>query len=94
MSKSPKLDIDISTVKRFWNYIKQGNKGKIALVIVCIIINTIGVVAGSLYLEVLIDDYITPMIRTSKCRSYKFNSSYLCNDWNLCSCNGYNIYLY
>ena len=62
MKKSPKRKVDLNTIKRLWNYIKQGNKIRIAIAIVCIIVNTIGVVAGSLYLQVLIDNYITPLI--------------------------------
>lgn len=62
MNKSPKMKVDVNTVKRLWNYIKQGNKGKIAIVIICIIINTIAIVAASLYLQILIDNYIAPLI--------------------------------
>lgn len=94
MNESPKLEIDFNTIKRLWHYIKQGNKAKIILVISCIIINTIAVVAGSLYLQVLIDNYITPLIRNTKYNAYKFNSANWSNDWNLYSCNFDYIYLY
>lgn len=66
-NNSPKFDLN--TIKRLFEYIKKGNKGKLVLVIICIIINTIAIVAGSLYLEVLIDKYVEPLIG-SKDASY------------------------
>ena len=57
-----KPDFDMQTIKRLFGYISKGNKKKLALVIITIIINTISVVAGSMYLTVLIDNYIAPMI--------------------------------
>lgn len=53
---------DAKTIKRLFGYIIKGNKLSVALVCVCIIINTVAVVAGSLYLQVLIDNYIAPLI--------------------------------
>lgn len=53
---------DLKTIKRLLGYIIKGNKLNVALVCICIIISTIAVVAGSLYLQVLIDNYITPLI--------------------------------
>ncbi|MCI8396246.1 MAG: ABC transporter ATP-binding protein [Clostridia bacterium] len=60
-----KPDFDMQTIKRLFGYISKGNKKKLALVIITIIINTISVVAGSMYLTVLIDNYIAPMIGNS-----------------------------
>ncbi len=58
------MRFNFDTIKRLWRYIKQNNKAKIALASICIILNTISTVAGSLYLQTLIDDYITPLIGT------------------------------
>ncbi len=61
MIKLKKFNFD--TIKRLWGYIKKNNKARILLVAICIVINTIAIVAGSLYLQVLIDDYIGPLAR-------------------------------
>lgn len=53
---------DFGTIKRLFGYIVKGNKLSLVVVCICIIVNTIAVVAGSLYLQVLIDDYIAPLI--------------------------------
>lgn len=57
-----KPEFDMQTIKRLFGYISKGNKKRLALVIITIVINTISVVAGSMYLTVLIDNYIAPMI--------------------------------
>lgn len=57
-----KPQFNFGTVKRLLHYMAQGNKLRIALVLVCITINTIAVVAGSMYLQTLIDKYIAPLI--------------------------------
>ena len=54
--------IDKAVVKRLLSYIFKDYKLKFFLVIICIIISSIASVAGSLFLETLIDDYIEPMI--------------------------------
>ena len=41
-----KQNFDINTIKRLFGYISKGNKKKLALVIITIIINTISVMAG------------------------------------------------
>ena len=56
----PKIDKDI--LKRLLKYITSNYKLKFTIVFICIILSTVSTVAGSLYLEVLIDDYITPLI--------------------------------
>jgi len=59
----PKFNqIDKSVVKRLLSYIFKDYKKQFLLVMVCIIISSIASVAGSLFLQVLIDDYIEPMI--------------------------------
>lgn len=54
--------LDLNTIKRILKYITSNYKGLFIIVLVTILINTIANTAGSLYLEVLIDDYITPLI--------------------------------
>ncbi len=53
---------DLKTIKRLFGYITKNNKLRLTIVLITIIINTISVVAGSLYLTVLIDNYIVPLI--------------------------------
>ncbi|MBE6032761.1 MAG: ABC transporter ATP-binding protein [Clostridiales bacterium] len=50
------------TIGRLLSYLKQ-YKLRMIVVFICILISSLAGVAGSLFLEVLIDDYITPMIR-------------------------------
>lgn len=50
------------TLKRLLGYVTKEHKLKFALVLVCILISSVTGVAGSLFLEVLIDDYITPLL--------------------------------
>ena len=57
-----KPQFNLKTVKRLLRYMSQGNKLRIAVVLICITINTIAVVAGSMYLQTLIDKYIAPLI--------------------------------
>ena len=56
----PKLDMNI--LKRLISYISKNYKKRFILVFICVILTSISMVAGSLYLQVLIDDYITPLI--------------------------------
>ena len=50
------------TLKRLFSYITRGYKGYLALVLGCILISSLAGVAGSLFLRVLIDDHITPLL--------------------------------
>lgn len=50
------------TVKRLISYITGKYKAHFVLVLVCIILSSVTGVAGSLFLRVLIDDYITPLL--------------------------------
>ena len=59
----PKFNqIDKRVVKRLLSYIFKDYKKEFFFVMVCIIISSLTGVAGSLFIEVLIDDYIEPMI--------------------------------
>ena len=58
----PKGQFKKGTFKRVINYITNGNKFKLLIVIICIIINSLASVAGTMFLRTLIDDYITPLL--------------------------------
>ena len=55
---------DKATVKRLLGYIFKDYKLHFVFVIICILCSSLAGVAGSLFLQVLIDDYITPLIGT------------------------------
>ena len=62
----PKFEqIDMKVVKRLLSYIFRDYKKEFILVIVCILFSSVASVSSSLFLEVLIDDYIEPMIGVS-----------------------------
>ena len=67
MSKQKKSGITLSgkTVKRLFSYIAGQNKLLFAVVVVCIFLSTAANVAGSLFLQILIDQYIEPLLRAS-----------------------------
>ena len=56
---------DKATVKRLLGYIFKDYKFHFFLVIVCILCSSLAGVAGSLFLQTLIDDFITPLIGTA-----------------------------
>lgn len=60
-----KPEIKKGTVKRLTKYILKNNKSKLAIVLICIIISAIAGVLGSLFLQTLIDDNITPMLENN-----------------------------
>lgn len=51
-----------STIKRLLSYITKNYKKQFIIVFICIIISSIASVAGSLFLQILIDDYISPLL--------------------------------
>lgn len=53
---------DAETIKRLLGYIFKNYKGRFFLVLVCIVVSSLAGVASSLFLQTLIDDYITPLI--------------------------------
>lgn len=53
--------LDKNVIKRLLNYIFKEYKKEFALVILCIIFSSIASISSSLFLEILIDDYIEPM---------------------------------
>ena len=59
----PKLDF--ATLKRLFALILIPYKGRFVIVFFCIIISALSGVAGSVFLRILIDSYITPLIGTT-----------------------------
>ena len=58
-----KQKIDKSTLKRlFFNYLLKYYKFRFFFVIILVVISSLVGVASSLFIERLIDDYITPML--------------------------------
>ena len=58
-----KLEIKKGTFKRLLSYVFKNYKKQFIFVFVCIIISSIASVAGSLFLQTLIDDYVTPLLK-------------------------------
>lgn len=59
MKKQPTI---FQTCKRLLSYIILKQKLSFSIVVICILISSCTVVASSLFLETLIDDYITPLL--------------------------------
>ena len=56
--------LDKKTLKRLLSYLKN-YKGTIVLVTICILLSAVAGAASSMFLQTLIDDYITPMVGQS-----------------------------
>ena len=52
------------TIKRLLSYLSAQNKRTLIFVLVCIVLSSVAGVVGSVFLKVLIDDYITPLLMT------------------------------
>ena len=52
----------LGTVKRLMSYIIMRHKFIFTVVVVCVLLNSFVTVASSVYMQILIDDYITPLI--------------------------------
>ena len=63
MIQMKKNEIKKGTLKRLLSYILKNYKKQFIFVFICIIISSIASVAGSLFLQTLIDDYITPLLK-------------------------------
>lgn len=60
---APKGKLDKKTAKRLFSYITSRYKLQFVLVFVLILFSALAGVAGSLFLQVLIDDYIEPLLK-------------------------------
>lgn len=58
----PKPKADLKTLKRLFSYITKDYKLPFAMVLIGILLSSAANVAGSLFLEILIDDYILPLL--------------------------------
>ena len=56
-SKNPK-----KTLARLLHYIRDGYAVQFGVVLVCILFSAVAGVAGSMFLQTLIDDYIAPLL--------------------------------
>ena len=56
--------MDKVTMNRLLSYLKE-YKLRFTVVLICILISAVAGVAGSLFLQVVIDDYITPLLKTA-----------------------------
>lgn len=57
-----KPEVKKGTIKRIMKYITSDYKKEFIAVFVCIILSSVASVAGSLFLQTLIDNYITPLL--------------------------------
>ena len=57
-----KIQVRKGTIKRILDYVTKKHKKQFIIVFICIIFSSIASVAGSLFLQTLIDDYITPLL--------------------------------
>lgn len=60
MHAMPKVDRE--TVKRLMSYVFDNYKGRFVLVVICIVLSAVVNVIGSMFIKVLIDSYIIPLV--------------------------------
>ncbi|WP_206912026.1 ATP-binding cassette, subfamily B, bacterial [Enterococcus sp. DIV0840] len=61
----PKSQDPLKTLKRLFSYMFKNYKFQLILVLILILLSTFANVRGSLFLQVVIDDYITPLLGQS-----------------------------
>ena len=62
IKRPPKPKMDMKILGRVMGYIFKNYKFRMIFVLFCIVFSTISSVAGNLYLETLIDEYIVPLV--------------------------------
>lgn len=62
MNMGGKAKFNMNTAKRLMGYIFKEHKILFFIVLICILLSTLSSVAGSLFIQVIIDDYITPLL--------------------------------
>ena len=67
--KRPRQKLDMKTIKRLLSYLKA-YKGTLILVTVCILLSALAGAASSMFLQSLIDDYITPLLASAGVPDY------------------------
>ena len=63
MNNKPEMKPDFKMLKRILSYVFKKYKITFAIVVICLILSTVSSVAGNLYLQTLIDDYIIPLMK-------------------------------
>ena len=63
-ARIPGAKLDMRSARRLLSYLGGRHKAALAVVLVCILFSAVAGVAGSLFLEILIDDYISSPWRT------------------------------
>ena len=58
----PKAKNQGKVIKRLLSYMDAPNRVRMAIVLACILVSAVAGVAGSMFLETLIDDYIAPLL--------------------------------
>ncbi len=58
----PKAKNSRKVIQRLLSYMSLPNRIRMAVVFLCILVSALAGVAGSMFLEVLIDDYISPLL--------------------------------
>lgn len=59
---NPVKRFDAKTVRRLMRYIVAHNKGIFILSFACILLSTIADIGGSIFMQILVDDYIAPLL--------------------------------
>lgn len=67
--KRPRQKLDMKTLKRLLSYLKA-YKGTLIFVTVCILLSALAGAASSMFLQSLIDDYITPLLASAGAPDY------------------------
>ncbi|MGN1411025.1 MAG: ABC transporter ATP-binding protein [Oscillospiraceae bacterium] len=65
--KNPPRPVDLKnfdgkTLKRLFGYIFKEHKVLFIIVVICIVLSSLSTVVGSMFIQTLIDDYITPLL--------------------------------
>ena len=61
----PKQHFDVKTLGRLFSYMK-GYKASLVFVVICILLSAIASAASALFIQILIDSYITPLLGSSE----------------------------
>ncbi|MGM9629460.1 ABC transporter ATP-binding protein [Butyricicoccus sp.] len=61
----PKQHFDVKTLGRLFSYMK-GCKASLVFVVICILLSAIASAASALFIQILIDSYITPLLGSSE----------------------------
>ena len=64
MQPRPKVKNPMKTLKRLLGIIFKRYKLHLSIVFVCIIVSVLANVQGTMFIQKLIDDYITPMVQS------------------------------